>query len=170
MLSIDKINIYAISFELVGSREGAAVLLDDLARKPNACLYGSLELLALDDLRYKATDERVSSTVSIDDEIFLNSRDGELLLNSVLSFLRNCHKYGVLALSDDGHTGSAFVDLVPLGDGNSHILEGGEGDLVGLSEALRFILITENVVSMLEDLVHLSSVELYEEASGKVVT
>ena len=43
-------------------------------------------------------------------------------------------------------------------------------DLVGLSEALGLVFVTENVISVFEDFVHLFSIELDEEAGREVVT
>ena len=70
---------------------------------------------------------------------------------------------GLMALGDDGDTGSLSVDLLPLGDSETDILERGVLYLVGLSEALGLVLVAENVVGMLKDRVHLIRVKLDQE-------
>lgn len=71
---------------------------------------------------------------------------------------------GLMALGDDGDTGSLSVDFLPLGDSETDILERGVLYLVGLSEALGLVLVAENVVGMLKDGIHLFRVKLDQEA------
>jgi hypothetical protein len=60
-------DLSSLSFEFVGGRECASVLLDDLAREPDAGLDGMLKFFALHNLGNEAAYKRVSGTVGIND-------------------------------------------------------------------------------------------------------
>lgn len=128
--------------------EGAPVALDDLPGEPYACADGCIEVLALDDLRDEAAYEGVAGAIGVDDEVLLDQRNGELALHRVIALLRNCHEDRVLALSDNSCSCSLGVDLGPLGDGECHVLQVCVFELVGVSEALGFVLVAKDVVSI----------------------
>ncbi len=79
------------------------------------------------------------------------------------------NKNGIVALGDDGDSGSLGVDLFPLGDGEADLLERRVRDLVSFSEALCLIFIAENVVSVFKDCINFVSIELNQETCREVI-
>jgi len=151
------------------SFEVASIFLEDMARNSDSYLDGVFNGVTSLHGGQEATDAGITTSVSVDDLVLADRRDGDLILGRFLTFsVTNANKDGLSSLSDNGDTVALGVGLLV----GAHVL-GSSGAVSSLeslllSKSTGLIFVAEGVIGVLNGVHHFIEVGEEEEGSSDV--